>query len=173
VLGLDQNALVSEGERVVLSTFPPGPAPTQVLYTVDDGVQVTASGPDYSLGGDRVDGNPSSYSFVGLKAGPHTFKVSATYADGSTAERRVPYGFVPLAQAIPTWAVDIQPIFQDRCAKCHVSGPGPDLSTYDLWKKDATNIVTYLREQRMPADGPLDPDSILKVERWVQGGTPP
>jgi len=35
--------------------------------------------------------------------------------------------------------------------------PGRPLSTYALWKENASLITAAVRDQRMPADGPLDP----------------
>jgi hypothetical protein len=109
-----------------------------------------------------------------LSAGAHRLAVKATYADESTAERVVPYVFQPLSLEVPGWERDILPIHQARCAKCHeAAGPGPEINTYAQWKESSAKIVDVLRDRRMPADGPLEPDLILKVQRWVQGGTQP
>ncbi|HLL54923.1 MAG TPA: cytochrome c, partial [Myxococcaceae bacterium] len=170
----DQNMRISDGELVVRAYFPPGAAPTKVVYTFDDATGgVEARAPLFSLGGDEGDGRPRPYSFVGLSAGAHRLGVKVTYADDSTAERVVPYVFQPLSQEVPGWERDILPIHQARCAKCHETGPGIPLNTYALWRDNAASIVDVLRDRRMPADGPLEPDLILKVQRWVQGGTQP
>lgn len=173
VVGMDQDMKVPEGELVVQAVLPPGAAPTQVAFALDDGTPIPVNGPLFSLGGDEADGRPRSYSFVGLSAGMHKLTATATYADGTSAARVVPYEFQPLSLVVPSWDKDIRPIHEARCAKCHTTGPGPDLSTYDLWKTNAPKIVDVLRERRMPADGPLEPELILEVQRWVQGGTPP
>ncbi len=68
---------------------------------------------------------------------------------------------------------DIRPIYEARCAKCHISGPGRPLSTYELWKENANLITAAVRDQRMPADGPLDPQLITLIQRWVASGAKP
>jgi hypothetical protein len=78
-----------------------------------------------------------------------------------------------VAPAPLSWETDIRPIFDARCAHCHVSGPGINLVGYEIWKANAAVIVNILRERRMPADGPLEPELILKIQRWAQQGTPP
>ncbi len=98
-------------------------------------------------------GVPSD-SFVGLEPGPHTLSAVAVYADGTTAQRSVAFDYQPLTTVALGWDHDIRPIHEARCAKCHTSGPGRPLSSYELWKENAPLIVAAVREQRMPADGP-------------------
>ena len=73
-----------------------------------------------------------------------------------------------------SFADDIAPIFEARCAKCHKgSGPGHTLNTYSLWAAEKTKIVAAVLELRMPADGPLDPSQIVTIQRWAAGGAAP
>ncbi|MFY0584163.1 hypothetical protein ACN28S_66465 [Cystobacter fuscus] len=72
------------------------------------------------------------------------------------------------------WDKDIRPIHQQRCAKCHEStGPGRSLATYELWKQNSSLIIAAVREQRMPADGPLDTQLITLIQRWAATGANP
>ena len=48
-----------------------------------------------------------------------------------------------------------------------------DLTTYSAWKENATLIVNAVTELRMPADGPLDPQLVQRIQRWAAGGQLP
>lgn len=171
--GFDQNERVSDGDFVIQAVPPPGPVPSSVRFAVDNGDEVTVAPPLYSFGGADTEGRPRSYSLVGLSEGMHALALRLGYGDGTTAERTVPFAFKPVSLEILSWDKDIRPIFEARCAACHVSGPGPELVGYEKWKANAETIVYMLRERRMPADGPLEPELILRVQRWAQMGTPP
>jgi len=99
--------------------------------------------------------------------------VVALLPDGSEARRAVPFEYQPLSTVAVGWQADMKPLFETRCAKCHVSGPGRPLTTYELWKENAALITAAVRDQRMPADGPLDPQQISLIQRWVASGTLP
>jgi hypothetical protein len=160
VLGLLEGTQVVEDSLVVRARVVPG-------------VEVPLRGPDYSLGGTEADGTPKAYSFVGLEPGPHTLSAVARYADGTEARRSVSFDHQPLSTVALGWDKDIRPIHEARCAKCHVSGPARPLSTYTLWKDNAELIIAAVRDQRMPADGPLDPQLISLIQRWAATGANP
>lgn len=172
VLGMPEGLTVVEDTLVVQARVAPGDAPQSLAFEVA-GVEVPASGPVYSLGGTDADGTLRPYSFVGLEPGVHTLSAVAHYADGTEAHRAVSFVYNPLSTVALSWDKDIRPIYEDRCAKCHVSGPGQLLNTYELWKASADKIVAAVREQRMPADGPLDPQLLSLIQRWAATGANP
>jgi len=172
VLGLHEGMEVVEDTLVVRARLVPGVEPVSVTFEVA-GVEVPARAPSYSLGGVETDGTPKPYSFVGLEPGPHTLHAVARYVDGTEARRAVAFQYQPLSTVALGWQKDIRPIHEARCAKCHVSGPGRPLSTYELWRDNAQLVIAAVREQRMPADGPLDPQLISVIQRWAATGANP
>ncbi|HEX5753655.1 MAG TPA: hypothetical protein VFZ09_46125 [Archangium sp.] len=172
VLGLLEGTQVVEDSLVVRARLVPGVAPLSFTYEVA-GVEVPVRGPTYSLGGTEADGTPKAYSFVGLEPGPHTLSAVARYADGTEARRSVSFDYQPLTSVALGWDKDIRPIHVARCAKCHDTGPARPLSTYTLWKDNAELIIAAVKDQRMPADGPLDPQLISLIQRWAATGANP
>jgi hypothetical protein len=172
VLGVHEGMQVVEDALVVRARVVPGTEPLSVTFEVA-GVEVPVRGPAYSLGGVETDGSFRPYSFVGLEPGPHTLSAVARYGDGTEARRSVSFEYQPLSTVALGWDKDIRPIHESRCAKCHQSGPGRALSSYELWKENAPLIVAAVREQRMPADGPLDPQLISVIQRWAATGANP
>jgi hypothetical protein len=173
VLGLDQNMLLHEAELPVLAVLPPGVDNAEVTFRVNGGMPIAAKAPLFSLGGEESDGRPRAFSFAALGPGQHAVTVDLRMTDGKTGSRAVVFDYRPATGSAPSFARDIAPINEARCLKCHVKGPGPDYSTYELWKTHAQKIVKAVRDRRMPADGPLDPALIQKIERWVSGGMMP
>jgi hypothetical protein len=172
VAGLHQGMQVVEDGLVVRAVVPPGSSPERVVFHLG-GAEVTAAAPEYSLGGAEADGTLKPYSFAGLNAGRHALDVVARFADGTEAKRSVPFEYQPLSTAPVGWAADIKPVHESRCAKCHTTSPGRPLNTYELWKANAASITAAVREKRMPADGPLDPQLITLIQRWAASGAKP
>ncbi|NMO16075.1 hypothetical protein HPC49_26640 [Pyxidicoccus fallax] len=172
VLGLYQGMQVVEDGLVVRAVMPPGTAPTQVFFQVD-GKDVPTTGPEFSLGGLEADGTHRAYSFAGLSAGRHVVAVVARFEDGTEAKRTVPFDYQPLSTEPLSWAADIRPIYESRCKQCHETGPARALNTYELWKANAALITASVRDQRMPADGPMDPQLITRIQRWAASGARP
>ncbi|HZI12083.1 MAG TPA: hypothetical protein VE153_16985 [Myxococcus sp.] len=172
VRGLYQGMQVVEDGLVVSAVPPPGPAPQSIVFELGD-TQVGTTGPEFSLGGAEADGTLKAYSFVGLQAGRHELSVVARFADGTEARRRVPFDYQPLSTEALSWEADIRPIHEARCAKCHTTSPGRPLNTYALWRANAPLITASVREKRMPADGPLDPQLISIIQRWAASGANP
>ncbi|MBZ4415286.1 hypothetical protein [Myxococcus sp. RHSTA-1-4] len=172
VKGLYQGMQVVEDGLVVSAVIPPGTAPQSVFFQVD-GTDVPTTGPQYSLGGAEADGTLKAYSFAGLDAGRHVVAVVARFEDGTEATRTVPFDYQPLDTEPLSWAADIRPIHEARCAKCHTTTPGRPLNTYELWKANAALITAAVRDQRMPADGPMDPQLITRIQRWAASGARP
>ncbi len=171
VMGLYQGMRVSESSLVVRAVPPPGQSPTLVFRIA--GTEVATQGPEYSLGGLEKDGTLRAFSFAALEPGLNSLEVVARFLDGTEARRRVHFDFQPVGPVVLGWETDIRPIYEARCAKCHVSGPGRQLSTYELWKENANLITAAVRDQRMPADGPLDSQLITLIQRWAASGAKP
>lgn len=172
VTGLYEGMQVVEDGLVVRAVMPPGTAPTSVVFKLGD-AEVPATGPVYSLGGEESDGTLKAYSFAGLDAGRQALSVLARFPDGTEAKRTVSFDYQPLSTAPLSWAADIRPIHESRCAKCHTTAPGRPLNTYELWKANAALITGAVRDQRMPADGPMDPQLITRIQRWAASGAKP
>lgn len=172
VSGLYQGMQVVEDGLVAHAVLPPGTPPESLFFQLD-GNDVPTTGPEYSLGGAEADGSPRAYSLAGLEPGRHALAVVARFADGTQAKRTVPFEYQPLVAEALGWEADIRPIHESRCAKCHTTSPGRPLNTYQLWKANAALITGAVRDKRMPADGPLDPQLITRIQRWAASGALP
>ncbi|RYZ33308.1 MAG: hypothetical protein EOO71_42290 [Myxococcaceae bacterium] len=171
--GLHQGMLVVEDGMVLRATLPPGTPPKSVAFQLDQAEEIASAGPDYSMGGLEADAvTLKAFSFATVTPGGHTLSVVSRFEDGTEARRAVPFTYQPLTTT-PSYARDIRPIHEARCAKCHTTSPGRPLNTYDLWKSNAQLINASVRDLRMPADGPLDPQGIALIQRWVASGALP
>jgi hypothetical protein len=171
VMGLYQGMRLVEDSLVVRAVPPAGESPT-LLFRVA-GTDIPTEAPDYSLGGLEKDGALRAFSFSVLEPGLNSVEVVARFLDGTESKRKVHFDFQPVGPVVLGWDKDIRPIYDTRCAKCHVSGPGRQLSTYELWKENANLITAAVRDQRMPADGPLDQQLITLIQRWAASGAKP
>ncbi|WP_426757085.1 hypothetical protein [Myxococcus sp. Y35] len=173
LLGLYQGLRLVEDGLVVRAVMPPGPAPTSVVYKLG-ATEIPTEGPDYSLGGLEADGTHRAYSFATLEAGRYVLAVVARYEDGSEAQRSVPFDFAPLNAGPLSWDKDIRPIHEARCRNCHNNASAArSLDSYELWRANAPIITAAVRDQRMPADGPMDPELISRIQRWAASGARP
>jgi hypothetical protein len=173
VTGMHQGMLVVEDGLVVQARLPPGTPPKSVIFQLEGQQEVVATGPAFSMGGLEADGETlKAFSFASLTAGAHTLNVVSRFEDGSEARRQLPFVYQPLTTT-PSYARDIRPISEARCTKCHTTSPGRPLNTYELWKSNAQLINAAVRDLRMPADGPLDPQGIALIQRWVSSGALP
>ena len=80
---------------------------------------------------------------------------------------------VPRGNTSVSWATDIKPIIDTRCAKstCHVPGTGrSDLSKFDNVKSLAGQIKTRTQNKSMPFDEPMPTDQIQLIACWVDDG---
>jgi hypothetical protein len=171
VIGLNQGARVVE-DGLVIRALPPTEEQPVVLFRIA-GAEIAAQAPEYSLGGLEKDGELRAFSFAALEPGMHSLEVVTRFLSGLETRRTVHFEFQPVAPMAVSWEKDMLPLFQSRCARCHVSGPGRPLSTYELWKTNVDLITAAVRDQRMPADGPLDPQLISLIQRWAASGTKP
>jgi hypothetical protein len=172
VLGLNQSARVVEDNLVIQAVPPPGTESPTLLFRIA-GSEAIVQGPEYSLGGLEKDGTMRPFSLAVLEPGQQSLEVVARFLNGSEARRVVHFEFQPVSPIEVGWEKDMRPLFESRCAKCHTTTPGRPLNTYELWKQNADLISAAVRDQRMPADGPLDPQLISLIQRWVAAGAKP
>ena len=186
LIGLFDGMRIYAPDLLVTAQFPAQRAPTAVTFAIDDGgafmVERTRDEAeegegavatlDFVWGGRDGAGAPRTQSIAGLADGLHTLTVTAKFPDRELS-RRVHFEFRGGSATVLSFARDVAPIAADRCAKCHTTGPGRALSTYDQWVAEKSKITAAVVEQRMPADGPLDPSQIEIIQRWVAGGTAP
>ncbi len=170
--GLDDGMRVSsEGVRVQ-ARFSPGAAPSSVVYRLQDGEALVSAAPFFSLGGEEH-GAPRAFSLLGLSEGLQTLQATATFADGALSRRTLTFEYRPTTTERVSFEKDVQPINAQRCLKCHERGPGRPLLGLAAWTANAQLIAAALRDQRMPADGPMDPALALTLQRWIAGGMQP
>jgi hypothetical protein len=185
VQGLFQGARVYASELFVTATVPVSAMASQVTFKLDDGPDIVVPVADavpgdgaaasqlfFAMGGYDASGRVKPSTLAGLMDGLHTLKVTAKLAAGESV-RLLHWDFRGGSNVQLSYATDIKPIEDARCSKCHVKGPGQELTGYDQWKAQKDAISTAVREGRMPADGLLDPASIQKIERWVAAGAKP
>jgi hypothetical protein len=183
VLGLFEAGRVFLPDVALSARVAAADAPLGLSFVLDDGerierpleqAQKRADGSlEFALGGFDASGAVQSYSFAGLPAGQHTLTVT-TRREAASGVRQLHFEMRSSESAPLSFAADIAPIFETRCAKCHKgSGPGHTLDTYNVWAAEKAKIVAAVLELRMPADGPLDPSQIESIQRWAAGGAAP
>ncbi|MBK7859178.1 MAG: hypothetical protein IPJ65_11270 [Archangiaceae bacterium] len=184
--GLFQNEKLYGTDTAITALVPASAMPVGAYFQVDEGPEITVKAEDalpgegplantlyFSMGGREAGGAPKPYSFVAWPDGAHKLTTSVRYPGDVVAIRTTWFTLASGATGTVSYATDLEPIFEARCAKCHTSGPGRDLTTYESWKSNSGLIVAAVRDLRMPADGPLDPTFIAKIARWANGGTLP
>ncbi len=183
--GVFQNEEVYGTEAVITAQVSTQTEILAVSYRIDEGEESQVRLDDalpgtgahlgqwvFSLGG-TAHSEPKPFSLAGYNDGPHTLSAIAIYKGGHMVTRRLHFELKAGLSGTVAWAANIKPLFEARCAKCHTSGPGRDLSAFELWKRDSGLIVAAVKDRRMPADGPLDPALIARIVRWVNGGMLP
>jgi hypothetical protein len=184
VFGLFEGARVYQSDVHVRVQIPVDDDPGSVSFALDDAVPIERQRKDaqsgtgeiatlsFALGGFNAAGQEQSYSLAGLARGLHTLTLTAQLASGRQS-RRLHFELSSGAAVALSFAKDVMPIFEARCAKCHTHGPGHELATYEQWVTDKDRMVKAVVELRMPADGPLDPTQIQILQRWASGGSAP
>lgn len=186
VEGLFETQRLYTTDVPVTALLPKASKPTEVVFLVDglelarlpasaaeEGQGALSSTLFFSLAGWQSSGAPKLFSFATLTAGWHTLEVRTTFEGGAVTRRALHFDFRVGDDAVLSYEKDIKPIHEARCANCHVTGPGRDLSNYQLWKENAALVVPAVVDRRMPADGPLDPVLIQKIQRWANAGALP
>ena len=80
---------------------------------------------------------------------------------------------IPKGPTATSWAVDIKPIIDTRCAKplCHVEGTGrSDLSKLSTVQQLASQLKTKTQDRSMPFDEPMPVSQIQLIACWVDDG---
>lgn len=185
VQGLFQNARVYGSELHINASVPVTSMPVQMTFKLDDGPDIIVLAADanpgdgaaasqlfFGMAGVDSSGRDKPYSLAGLMDGLHTLKVVTKFAGGEST-RLLHFEFRGANNVQLSYATDIKPIQVARCDKCHTKGPGQLMSTYEDWVAQKDAITKAVAEQRMPADGLLDPASIQKIQRWVAAGAKP
>lgn len=142
----------------------------------DGSVTVSATGGNggfqYKLGNGSLQ---SSATFSGLAAGNYT--VTAQDSEGCTAT--VNFTITEEgSQEVPSFANDVLPIMQARCATsgCHVSGGSAPfvINGYSDVQPRAQTIKTRVAGRTMPPAGAtaLSNEEISTIVAWVDGGAP-
>jgi hypothetical protein len=149
---------------------------TQDARVIDVTQAVAGTGPEanltfLSLAGNEATGAVRPVSLASLKPGDHTLALKVTDAAG--VHTRAVHFTTQTEGAAVSWALDMKPISDSRCAKCHATGTMPVLSTYAQWKTNAAAIASAVSQGRMPGDGALDQAGKALVQRWVNGGMQP
>jgi hypothetical protein len=185
LVGLFEGARVYTRDLRVRAQLPVDAAPLAVEFALDDGERIERSADEaltpegstqptleFALGGFDAALREQGFSLAGLKSGLHTLRVTARFATG-TSERALTFELRDSAATKLSFASDVAPIYETRCAKCHEKGPGHALGGYEQWSVEKERIVSAVVELRMPADGPLDPAQIQIIQRWAAGGAAP
>jgi hypothetical protein len=184
VYGIFEGARVYQSDVQVRVQIPVDDDPSSVSFALDDSQAIERKRQDaqagsgatatlsFALGGFNAAGQELSYSLAGLTRGMHTLTLTAKLATGSQT-RRLHFELSSGAAVALSFAKDVVPIFEARCAKCHAHGPGHELVSYEQWVADKERMVKAVVELRMPADGPLDPTQIQILQRWATGGSAP
>lgn len=183
VQGLFEAERLYSPEAPIQALVPAALKPTTLHFSLD-GVMVGTSDVGHAMAaqggslafaptGFEPSGAPKPLSVAVLENGWHALVVKADLEGGGSVTRTVHFELKGGDSTPLGYAADIAPIHQARCAKCHVTGPGRDLATYERWKEDAQLILAAVKDQRMPADGPLDPSQVQKIQRWASSGAAP
>lgn len=110
----------------------------------------------------------NSLEVTGLENGLHQISV----VDAQMCEFVMAVN-IPRGPTTTSWAVDIKPIIDTRCAKplCHVAGTGrSDLSKLSTVQQLALQIKTKTQDKSMPFDEPMPASQIQLIACWVDDG---
>ncbi|MCC6624997.1 MAG: hypothetical protein IT385_27365 [Deltaproteobacteria bacterium] len=186
---------VSPGRLLSLSGLAPG-----ALLERATPIEVRVSDPDHAVVVAKIDGEPVAATLVGegaarvfrvtlspdpLDRGPHLLTVDVTYDDDATH----------LATSLPfevmhvTWADEVKPLYEKRCATCHNAVAGAStavLATPDAWVERYDCILCRVTQpldpaspacqacedfaSPMPPFGKLTPTDLDHLHRWRASG---
>lgn len=162
LIGMGAGAIVAEAIEVSIEPDAPM-AVTAVTAKIDGADAPVLESPR------RVALDPAA-----LGAGRHTLEVTVSYDDG-TLDAIATAELIAITEPL-TWTDDVQPIYDDRCSRCHgPSGPSPTrLDSADAWETRIDAIVAAVTSGRMPLGGPrLTPAEIGVIEAWAATGFEP
>jgi hypothetical protein len=76
-----------------------------------------------------------------------------------------------VAEAGPTFAHDIRPLFRDTDVE--TMSFAFDLASYDAVREHAQDIYERVAEGSMPCDEPWAPEDVERLKAWIDNGSPP
>lgn len=159
--GLVEGQTVGATQLVTIHPTPPGSVDT---VTADvDGAPLTVETDPWQV----------TISPAALGDGPHTLSVSVTWQEGEPAAASV--AFMVESLPIPTWSGDIQPLYADRCAKCHAAAvTKTPLDTYEVWVARIDEILVNVGNGNMPLppNPPLTTQEIGSIAAWRDAAFP-
>jgi hypothetical protein len=142
--------------------------PKSVTYVVDGKEYATRGAPPWGWG---PDGGRAA-DIASLSFAAHQVEIRAKTESGRELRRLLRFRYASPLGRVPTYAVDVAPIFKARCGRCHASGAARDLSRYESLSANAAQVRAAIREGRMPPDLRLDRASAATFVAWVDGDTP-
>lgn len=132
--------------------------PGATLSAAVDGVAL-------ALDGDTLTLDP--YDF--LAADEHTLSATASWDDGASAQSAL--HFTLGAPDHASWSGEIEPLYQDNCARCHGGSTQTVLDGREAWIAHIDSILTEVNAERMPLGGPpLSQAQIALIRVWRDGG---
>ena len=161
LVGLAEGAVVARPAAVQLVPT----APDQVQSLAAELVDASGSRVPLPLDGDIVTVDPE-----GLASGPWTFVATADYGGrSSVSERSIFLG----ADFVPTWAADVQPLYEAECAVCHGGDAQTVLDEPEQWEAEIDDILFNVRQGNMPLGGDALSDlEVVVIEAWRDAGFP-
>ena len=106
----------------------------------------------------------------GLEPGPYELVAVADYGDRQSEAR---LSLFLGADFEPTWADDIQPLYEAQCALCHGGAATTVLEAPEDWSARIDDILFNVRAGNMPLGGdPLSDLDVAVIEAWAAAGYP-
>jgi hypothetical protein len=155
--------------RLELEATTPGPGfRGSVTFAIDGRPLATRAEPPWGWG----EGGARSRDLRELSFGAHRVTVVARAEVGAALQRSLRITYVSALRRVPTYEVDVAPIYAAHCARCHDNGAAHDLRGYDAFSGERSRVRAAVREGRMPPDILLDGVSTAVMTAWLDGGTP-
>ncbi|MEE2786991.1 MAG: hypothetical protein VX589_06600 [Myxococcota bacterium] len=153
IAGLDDRII---GPTEVQITMSNADDVDEVSVRVDNAEPVELSAPNWRL----------NLSPAEISPGMHTLYVQIRYTDGEVIESSAEF-FGP-----PGWALDIEPLQQAHCARCHGMGGSAHLMVDSAaWQAEIAAIIDDVETGRMPLSAPaLDASLVALIKGWRDAG---
>lgn len=186
----DGSVIVSPTAGLEVVPWRVGAEPTEVSYFVDNEMTATAVRTMAPWGwGYSVDVNAMNMATINANGtrtrelatqlpnrrtgpyGQHTVRIVVKHGM-ETIERTLNFEYASPFGRIPTYNMDIAPIYTARCARCHQNSVAEELSTFELLRSKRGSLRQALRDRRMPPDLPLDSVSEALFLAWIDSNFP-
>jgi len=161
LVGLEQGAVVARSTEVHLVPTAPDEVETLVVSLVDGaGAEVAVP----------VVEQVATVDPEGLEPGPYELVAVADYGERQSEAR---LSLFLGADFEPTWADDIQPLYEAQCALCHGGAATTVLEAPEDWAARIDDILFNVRAGNMPLGGdPLSDLDVAVIEAWAAAGYP-